>query len=287
MARILVTGAAGRVGRCVARRLAAQGLPLRLLVQRAGSAPDVQGGEAVVGDFNDPRRMAQVFAGIDAAFLYAPQTGASPAVFGAARAAGVRRVVLLSSASVFKAPPGPNPIAERHRAAEGAAQAAGLACTFIRPDTMASNCLQWAAGIRDEGRVCTAYPEALRNPVHEDDLALLAVQSLLSDAHAGRAFYVTGPQVLSIREQARTIAGLCGRELQCVELAEPEAMAHMLAETPGLAPAAAERLLDYLRKSQTVRPPVSEDFRRATGLVPRSFADWVRDNLQAFAPRGG
>lgn len=283
-ARILVTGAAGRVGRCVARRLAQEALPLRLLVQRAGSAPALADAQAVAGDFNDPQCMAQACAGVEAAFMYVPQTGAAPAVFRAARAAGLRRLVLLSSAAVAKAPPGPNPIAERHRAAEDAATAAGLACTFIRPDTMAANCLQWAAAIRAEDCVRTAHPDALRNPVHEDDLALLAVQALLSDAHAGRAYYVTGPQVLSIREQVRTIAALRGRDVQCVELTEAQALARMLADTPGLAPAAAQRLLDYLRKSLTQRPPVSEEFRAATGAAPRSFAQWVRDHLPAFAP---
>lgn len=219
--------------------------------------------------------------------MYAPQTEASPAVFAAARSANVRQVVLLSSASVVKAPPGQNPIAERHRAAERAMQQAGLACTFIRPDTMASNCLQWAASIRDEGRVCTAYPDALRNPVHEDDLALLAVQSLLSQAHRGGTYYVTGPAVLSIREQVRTIAELCGRAVECVELSEREALAHMQAATPGLTPVAMQRLLDYLRKSVHVPPPISDEFFLATGMAPRNFADWVRDNLQAFAPPCG
>ena len=286
MGKILVAAAAGKVGLRVAQRLAAQHSPLRLLVRHAPQAPTLAGAtaEVVAGDFDAPGQMAQAFRGIDAAFMYAPQAAASQEVFRAARAAGVRRIVLLSSASVTKAPPGANPIAERHRAAERAVQAAGLEWAFIRPDTMASNCLQWAADIREQGCIYTAHPDSLRNPVHEDDLALLAERALLSGELAGEAFYATGPEVLSIRDQVQTIATLSGREVRCVELTEAQALARMLAANPSMEPAAAQRLLDYLRKSLTVRPPVSADLRSATNVMPRSFADWVHDNLEAFMP---
>jgi uncharacterized protein YbjT (DUF2867 family) len=279
---VLVAGAAGRVGRLVARRLADRGITVRRLLRTmpADGMPGRHG--SLVGDFNDATCMAGAFAGTDAAFLYAPAPGAGKAVMQAARQAGVRHVVLLSSASVTKAPPGVNPIAERHREAEGALQSAGLAWTFVRPDTMASNCLQWAPDIRQQARVYTAYPESLRCPVHEDDIALLAVESLLDDRHQGHAYDITGPELLSIREQVQCIARHLGTGVQCVAIPDAQAVARMLSSSPGLTPTGAARLLDYLRRSVTAPPHLSDDFRRAIGQTPRRFDDWVGENLAAF-----
>ena len=286
MMRILVAGAAGRVGRHVARRLAAEGVALRLLVQSPSTLAMATDHEVVVGDFNDTGQMANMFSSVDAAFMYAPAPSASAAIFRTARAAGVRKVVLLSSASVVKAPPGANPIAERHRVAENAARDAGLDWVFIRPDTMASNCLQWRECIRDEGRVYTPCPESMRNPVHEDDIALLAAQSLLSDANVGRAFDITGPEVLCIQDQVDSIAAQLGVRIECIRISDEEAMARMMQPPSGLPMQTAQRLLEYLRKSVTVRPCVSLDYQAATGSAPRRFADWVRDNLDQFRNAG-
>jgi uncharacterized protein YbjT (DUF2867 family) len=283
MKRILVTGASGRVGRHIARRLARENVDLRLgfsSPQGLKTNPEVW---SMLGNYNDAGQMAKVFSSIDAAFLYAPEVHASKAVFNAARQAGVRQVVLLSSASVIKAPPGTNPIAERHRAAENAAIEAGLDWTFIRPDTMASNCLQWAAGIRAEGRVYTPYPESMRSAVHEDDIALLAVSSLIGSQYLGRAFYLTGDRLLTIRAQVQIIAEQLGQDVQCVQISPDEALQRMTANQIQ-SPQAAARILDYLKKSVTVPPGITDDFEQATGCAPKSFDQWVEDNLDHFRP---
>lgn len=288
MSRILVAGAAGRVARHVAQRLRAKGQPLRLLVgpQEAEGLVRSERDEVVVGDFNDPHGMARAFAGASAAFMYAPEANASGAVFSAARTSKVRRIVMLSSASVVKAPPGPNPIAERHRLAEAAVITEGLEFTFIRPDTMASNCLQWAQTIREERRIYTAQPDSMRNPVHEDDVALLAALALSSDAHIGRTYFVTGPQVLRVRDQVDIVAEQLGVDIECIRIDDEEAIARSMQTPPGLSRPAAQRLLDYLKKSVTVKPDVSDDFFNATGNVPRPFGEWVRDHLSAFGSSG-
>ncbi len=283
MRPILVIGAAGRVGRCITHRLAAEHRPVRLLLHRGGQASlPGPGQEALCGDFNDAACVRRACEGVEVAFAYAPRADASEAVFGAMSDAGVRRVVVLSSSSVTKAPPGANPIAERHRIAEVAVRAAGLQWTFIRPDTMASNCLQWVQDIRREGRVYAPYPDSMRNPVHEDDIARLAVLALVSGTLLGRALYITGPEILSIRQQAHVIADAIGRPLECVQTSAQEALDRMLAADPGMSPDAARRLLEYLRRTQTARPQISTEFETVTGTAPKTFAQWVGDNLEAF-----
>lgn len=281
MKRILVTGAAGRVGRNIVRRLAKENVNVRVTFSAPKELAAMPGAGAVVGNYNDPEQMRNAFSSIDAAFVYAPDVHASEALFNVARQAGVRQVVLLSSASVSKAPPGENPIAERHRVAENAARSAGLDWTFIRPDTLASNCLQWAPGIRAERRVYTPYPESKRSALHEDDVAMLAVSSLLGTQNVGRILEITGGHLSSIREQVNTIAEQLGSAVECVQISHEEALRRMTAN-PAQSPQAAARILDYLKKSVTVPPRLTDEFEQATGCAPRSFSEWVADNLADF-----
>ena len=282
MKRILVTGAAGRVGANVVRRLLGEPVALRLLFRTTPTYAIPANVDVVVGDYNDPVQMREVFATVDSTFMYSPQSDVSTAVFKAAAAAGVRHVTLLSTAAVNRVPPGMNPIADRHRAAENAAKAAGLCCTLLRPDTMASNCLQWVQTIRDECRVYTAYPESMRNPVHEDDIALLAVQSLLRPGLRDCEFEITGPACITIGEQVAAIAARLGVELDCVTINAEEALVRMTVPPTGLSPESAGRLLDYQKKSITVAPPIAGDFKKATGCAPRPFDAWVEDNISHF-----
>jgi uronate dehydrogenase len=106
--RILVTGAAGRVGTLLRPRLARPGRVLRLLdLDPITSGPGV---EPVVADMTDPEAMASACTGVDAIVhlgaipteapwdeLLRVNVDGTRAVLEAARAAGVRRVVLAST----------------------------------------------------------------------------------------------------------------------------------------------------------------------------------------------
>lgn len=285
MKKILITGADGRVGSSVARRLAHEQVSLRLhfRVLPRGQQPNC---EVSSGDFNDPAQFAQAFRGIDAAFMYAPASS-SAVIFRAAREAGVRHVVLLSSASVVKVPPGTNPVAERHRQAERAILDEDLDWTFIRPDTMASNALRWVPSIREHGFVRSPYPESSGTPLHEDDIAVIAAQSLAFAVHVGTALTITGPQCLSVRQQVGIIGEVIGKRVDCVEVSREEALRSMESGSPPISREVASRLLDYTQKSVTFKPVVMDEFEKATGLQPRSFREWVTDNASHFAIQAG
>src|SRR5512146_573229 len=101
MARILVTGATGNVGRAVTVRLVTAGAGVRAFVRDARTARVVPGAEVAEGDLSAPETLDKALSGIEAVFLIWPFLTAdgAPAVV-AAIARTARRLVYLSSSGV-------------------------------------------------------------------------------------------------------------------------------------------------------------------------------------------
>jgi nucleoside-diphosphate-sugar epimerase len=114
--KILVTGATGKVGSRLARRLAQRGDRVRALVRDRSRAADLSGGgiELVDGDLLDPASLAPAVRGVDAVVHCAAFfRGATPEqaravndlgtqhLAAAARAASVQRFVFTSTGLVY------------------------------------------------------------------------------------------------------------------------------------------------------------------------------------------
>jgi len=124
----LVTGASGFLGRHLVRRLADEGRPIRVLERRPSDAFNGLQVERVSGDVTDPASLAAAAEGVATVFhlagvvshldahaarLHAVNVEGVQNVLDAAREAGVRRVVHVSSvASVGPAPDADHPVDE-------------------------------------------------------------------------------------------------------------------------------------------------------------------------------
>jgi nucleoside-diphosphate-sugar epimerase len=124
---IVVTGASGHVGCNLVRALFAEGKPVRALVHEGGRALDGVAVEKVHGDVLDPASIDRAFAGAELVFHLAARisiTGdpdgrvravnvdGTRNVMAAARRAGVRRVVHMSSIHALAPTPRELPIDE-------------------------------------------------------------------------------------------------------------------------------------------------------------------------------
>ncbi|MER7013916.1 NAD(P)H-binding protein [Saccharopolyspora sp. NPDC000359] len=271
---VLVTGATGNVGRRVVARLLASGAQVRALTRNPDTAGLPGEVELFRGGLGDAEPLARALDGVDRVFLF-PVPESTPTFVEQAAAAGVRRVVVLSSLAVEFGDG--NAIGERHRLVEQAVADAGFEWTFLRPGAFATNTLAWAESIRAEGVVREPFPEARQTSIHEDDIAAVAVAALLADVHVGKAYRLTGPEAISAADQVRAIGAAIGREVRFEVVAVEQAKARLLAR--GVPENVADTLLSlHDQRSDEPVPTVQQ----VTGRPARTYAEWAVDHADDF-----
>jgi uncharacterized protein YbjT (DUF2867 family) len=277
---ILVTGATGNVGRAVVEQLVAAGAQVRALSRHPERSSWPDGVEAVAGDLASGVP-ADVFAGVSGLHLF-PVRDQLPLVLGAARAAGVQHVTVLSSLAVSMGER--SPLVGRHLDVERAVAASGLGWTHLRPGMFMTNTLQWAPSIRSAGVVRQPYPDATAAPVHEADIAAVAVAALLDPPrHTGRVYELSGPEALTQLDRVEILAEVTGREVRFDEQTRDEAKAEMMASSAWMTEQLADSLLDLMASTRGVTDGVVlPGVQQATGRPARSFASWVADHRDAF-----
>lgn len=277
---IVVTGATGNIGRPLTQALAEAGQQVTAVSRNAAAVPP--GVRHVVADLAEPAGLKPVLDGADALFLllsgdlHAP--GAGPAdIIGEAMAAGVRRVVLLSTLGVVTRPFGGTRIAMREL--EDTLRESGLEWSLLRPGGFASNALWWAESVREHQVVAAPFGDIGVPVIDPSDIAEVAAACLLDDRHAGGAYELTGPEVITPRRQTEAIAAALGSPVSFHELTRDEAKAAMSLSMPG---ELADDTLDILGSPSPAELRVSPDVQRVLGRAPRTFADWAARNVAAF-----
>ncbi len=177
MENILVTGATGNVGRQVVSQLLATDVRVRALARSPESANLPRQVEVVRGDLTVPTTLDRCLDGIDAVFpmWQAPAAGVAPALERIAKDA--RRIVFLSNLTVRDGvEEQAYPVTTLHARIERLIEASGVRWTFLRPGAFAANArMWWAPQIRAGDVVRWPYPGAVTSPIHEGDIAAVAV----------------------------------------------------------------------------------------------------------------
>jgi uncharacterized protein YbjT (DUF2867 family) len=280
-APILVTGGTGGIGVPLVKMLVAAQARVRVLTRDRARAQSVLGDgvEFVEGDLGKPDTLAPALAGCERVFFLGaagPTLAVDAAAFAkAAKAAGVRHVVAISSGTIEMTPK--VALGTWHAAMEAAFTGAGLATTFLRPDNFASNALRWAGLIRGKGMVFSSAADSQSVPIDPFDIAAVASVALTAPGHEGKVYVLSGPSVVSMREQVAIIGRELGRSLNVVEIPPEKARAGMVDN--GVPPAMADAILELMGHS----PRPSTAVRDVTGREPRAFAEWVHENRAAFA----
>jgi uncharacterized protein YbjT (DUF2867 family) len=278
---ILVTGARGGIGREVLAQLLARGASVRASVRDPAAADLPAGVPVVAADLTRPETLPAALDGVRQVFLYSLSDGIGGFV-KAAEVAGVEHIVLLSSGQVLMPEPAPgvlNAIGEEHRAVERALADSDLRWTPVRPLVLAANALHWARAIRADAPVRLLYPDALTSPVHERDVAAVAVAALDRVRDEAVSAVLTGPSLISQRQEVDLVAQAVGRPVQIEEMSEEQARAYLRRFMP---PHFADATVDLRAAARDGGSPATETVVRVLGRPPLPFAQWARDHVAEF-----
>ncbi|WP_062989055.1 NAD(P)H-binding protein [Nocardia anaemiae] len=279
---IVVTGGTGNIGRELVGELAVRGAEFRVLVRDPARVADSGRGELIVGDLDDPRSFPPAFDGADALFLLVPGIGLQHTIdaVNAARAAGVRHIVQLSS---FNAMGDPVPAMGRwHRERERVVAESGIPATVLRPGGFMTNALAWARTIRSGGAVLDPTGPGRYAPIDPADIAAVAAEVLTGNGHHAMTYTLTGAETYTVAEQVATIAHAIGRTVEVHEAAT--AQQALESRYPGGAPPAlAAAIIEgfELMRADTVGFR-TDTVREVLGRRPRTFAEWCERNIDAF-----
>ncbi|WP_433272238.1 SDR family oxidoreductase [Actinosynnema sp. CS-041913] len=276
-ATIAVTGATGRLGGRVARRLSAAGVPQRLLVRDPGRAPQLPGATAVPGDFADRAAVRAALDGVDRVLMVSASESADRVdqhrmFVDAAVEAGVDHLVYISFYGA--APNATFTLARDHHATEEHIRAGGLAHTFLR-DNMYADLMPSLAG--DDGVIRGPAGDGRVAAVALDDIADAATAVLLNaPQHAGAAYDLTGPEALTLDEVAEILTKATGRDITYHRETVEEAYRSRASY------GAPDWLLDawvstYTAIADGELAGITDHVERLTGHPATSLADVVRD----------
>ncbi|MCP3800294.1 NAD(P)H-binding protein [Allokutzneria sp. A3M-2-11 16] len=276
---ILVTGATGNVGRNVVEQLLAEGASVRATSRDPEEAGLPPGVDVHAADLARPETFADALSGVDSVYLFpSPDTAGEFAKL--AEAAGVRRVVVLSSLSAKETGAENDEIGRRHVLVERAIEASTMDWTFVRPGSFAANTLQWAHSIRAESVVRAPYGDAQVAPVHEKDIAAVAVRALLDEGHAGKAYELTGPESITQRQQVELIGKAIGRPVRFEEQT-PEQARELMSKWALVG--VIDSLLGYLGEAVGRSAEIFDVTEKITGRPASTFADWAAAHARDFA----
>jgi uncharacterized protein YbjT (DUF2867 family) len=273
---ILVTGATGTIGSHVVRLLAERDVPFRTMSRSPRDLPN-----AVQADFTDAASLATAVAGIDAVFLVTvpptPSTAHDVALLSAAKSAGVAKIVKLSAIGSGERFEGAV-VGAWHQAAEQAIEDSGLTWTMLRPPSFASNFLWYRDLINTGNPIPNMLGQAQQAIVDPRDVAAVAVEALLDEAHNGQRYDLTGPELLTFDDQATTLERVLARPVKTVEVdVRPQLEATGM---PAEAVTGAAIGVNWARTGGAAY--VTDHVARILGRPAGTFEQWAIDHRAAF-----
>jgi NADH dehydrogenase len=279
--KVLVTGATGLVGRRLVARLVRSAVNVRAFVRTPGPLADLSGEavEIATGSIEDRAAVERAVAGcdvvvhlanatgvIDETRVHAVNVGGTENVLGAARAAGVQRIVFTSTVSAMRARLGP--YGRSKRLAEERVRAGGVPYVILRPS------LVYGGGETGLVASLVRYLRSLPvmpvigngrieiDPVHLDDLCAIIQDCLVRDDVLGQTYDVLGPERVTLDEFLHRLGTLLGvrRPLLHLPALPSLLLAHLLGRVMANPPITVDNVLGLTSPARVDRQATRRDF---------------------------
>jgi uncharacterized protein YbjT (DUF2867 family) len=281
---ILVTGATGNIGSELVKLLVTKGEAVRVISRDEKKVshldPSVQ---RVIGDRHGPSIVRKAVQGADKVFMLAvvfdKNHEADRLLVEEAKQAGAGQIVMISSASVRMEG---NAIGQLHREKEQIVEGSAIPWTLLRPGGFMSNAVVWwAESIKSQSKVFNPAGNGKTAPISPYDIAAVAAVALTSSGHAGKAYDLSGAELLSAPEQVEILSKVIGKPIECVDIPPEVATERMIAA--GLPEALVKSLSELwvqIRKEAYIFH--TNEVERLTGRPAQTFETWCREHRSAF-----
>ncbi len=285
--RVLVTGAAGDVGREVVRLLLRRGVAVR------AAEPDLERMHIRDGDINREVDVAKLelrdrdsypgaLADCDGLFLCRPggESAALQRFIDTALDNGVQHVVYLSVAGAGENPLTPQHAVERHLAAKKVSH------TLLRPGFFFQSLgTVYRDDLVEDDRLYSPAGRARVAFVDGRDVAEVAVRVFEEpEPHCSQAYTLTGPEALSFEDAAKVLSVVLGRPIRYEVASVVDYARHLRRRGLSLAQIANDTLLHVgLRYGQAEK--VDETLPRLLGRRATTLERYLRDHIHLWEPR--
>ncbi|MDP3672419.1 MAG: SDR family oxidoreductase [Telluria sp.] len=238
--------------------------------------------ETVILDLDQPATLRSAFKGADKLFLILGnvenrEEQAKNAIDAAVAAGSVKHVLFYS---VFGAEYESILFGRQFRSGEKYLEASGLAWTHLRTIFFQENMLGWADGIK-QGAFYFGIRDGRFAPLNVGDIGEIAANILCTGGHEGKAYAVTGPELLSGKDFAGAFADITGKPVQYVSPDEATTLGSLLGSGwPEWQAKGMLELFEVFASNQAA--VVSPDGERLLGRPLTQLRTYVQANKAAF-----
>ncbi|MDK1386902.1 NmrA family NAD(P)-binding protein [Sinorhizobium sp. 8-89] len=228
---LLVTGAAGQLGKLVLDALLASGKarPADIIATSRDTSKladyAAKGVQTRAADFDDPASLGEAFAGADRILIISTDTLNQPGkrlqqhlnAVAAARKAGAKHILYTSM-------PNPEtsviPFASDHLGTENAIKATGIPYTILRNGWYMENLFMALPHALETGQWFSSAGAGRLAHIARSDAAEAAAAALLSGSAESRTYTLTGAGLHSTDEIAALVASTTGKKLEVVHISD-------------------------------------------------------------------
>jgi NAD(P)H dehydrogenase (quinone) len=233
--RVLITGAAGKLGRLatglVLEQLAPSDVVLVTRTPEKLSNLAQRGVDVRFGDFDHPESLRAAFAGADRILLISTmdigrRLEQHRAAIDAAITARVERVVYTSGLN--STPANPAFVVEEHAGTDDLVRESGVPYTILGMGLYSELRVPFGVTAVRTGRYRHNAGNGRTAYVSRADCAAVAVGTLVQDGHENVVYDVTGPELHTQDEIAALIAETTGSPVEAVEVSDEERIADFM-----------------------------------------------------------
>jgi NAD(P)H dehydrogenase (quinone) len=225
--KIIVSGASGNLGGLTVEALLARGVPASRLILVSRTPEELEpyadrGASVRFGDFTQPESLPAAYAGGTRMLLISvggsgevTATALLTRAIDAAKAAGVKHIAYTSYVGLTRGDTAGR--AADHQATEEALKASGVAWTMLRNSIYMHGQIAQAARWIADGRAVIPPNESPIGYISREDCALAAAAVLSTPGHEGKAYDITGPELIGVRDAAAIASAVTGKPIEVVQ----------------------------------------------------------------------